>query len=331
MKQIYNFTLFLFLLTFNFTKAQDNSINLDGVDDNIPLNHFERPDTFTLEVWLKTNNISSLGTIISWATDITTNNTFSSELTIYNGNVFYAEFDGTNFPLTSFADISDGNWHHIAVTRNNNSTDNVKFYLDGNLLSTNTINIDIVSDNLRIGNVLYGGLAQKFFNGTIEELRIWNFEKTATEIQNQMNLELMGSETGLLTYYSFNQGIANGNNSTITSLTDNSSNNINGTLNNFTLNSTTSNWVDGIDFSTLSINSVINNNKTVQIFPNPSTDFIKVSGLIKTFNYKIYNSLGAEVISGTISNNETITTQNLTNGLYFLKFKDRNTIKFVKN
>jgi len=82
--------------------------------------------------------------------------------------------------------------------------------------------------------------------------------------------------------------------------------------------------------SNLSIDS-FNEKPSINIFPNPSTDFIKVSGLIKTFNYKIYNSLGAEVISGTISNNDTIITQNLTNGLYFLKFEDGNTIKFVKN
>ena len=81
--------------------------------------------------------------------------------------------------------------------------------------------------------------------------------------------------------------------------------------------------------STLSIDS-ITEKPALNIFPNPTTDFITITGLNKTANYKIYSTLGKEIVRGTVSNNETITTQNLKNGLYFLKFEDGNTIKFLK-
>ena len=75
-------------------------------------------------------------------------------------------------------------------------------------------------------------------------------------------------------------------------------------------------------------NEIIANKLTV--YPNPSSDFIKINGLTEIENYGIYNVLGAQMLKGSVSNNQEINIQDLTNGLYFLKFENRNTIKFVK-
>ena len=87
-----------------------------------------------------------------------------------------------------------------------------------------------------------------YYNGEIDELRIWNTARTQTEIQANMNNEL-SIETGLVASYQFNQGIANGNNAGETTLNDASGNGNNGTLNNFALNGTSSNWVNGVSLS----------------------------------------------------------------------------------
>lgn len=68
----------------------------------------------------------------------------------------------------------------------------------------------------------------------------------------------------------------------------------------------------------------------VNVFPNPSRDFIQTDGLIGNENYRIYNSLGAEVKSGTISDEDKIDINNFTNGAYFLKFDKRETVMIVK-
>ena len=47
-------------------------------------------------------------------------------------------------------------------------------------------------------------------------------------------------------------------------------------------------------------------------------------------SYKVYNILGSGLINGNISNQEKIDIRNLTNGLYFLKFENGNTLKFMK-
>jgi len=47
-------------------------------------------------------------------------------------------------------------------------------------------------------------------------------------------------------------------------------------------------------------------------------------------NYKIYSILGTEINSGRISNKDKIDILNLTKGLYFLKFGNGNSVKFLK-
>lgn len=68
----------------------------------------------------------------------------------------------------------------------------------------------------------------------------------------------------------------------------------------------------------------------IKLFPNPSSDFIRISGITKTENYSIYNILGAKVKSGTILNGEKIDIRNVKKGLFFLKFESGEFMKFIK-
>lgn len=68
----------------------------------------------------------------------------------------------------------------------------------------------------------------------------------------------------------------------------------------------------------------------IEVYPNPSADFIQVSGLTNTEDYKIYNVTGQQIGNGTMTGNEKINIQNLNNGMYFLKFNNAETFKFVK-
>jgi hypothetical protein len=73
-----------------------------------------------------------------------------------------------------------------------------------------------------------------------------------------------------------------------------------------------------------------NSNNAIKIYPNPATEAITISGLLNNEDYLIYNYLGAEIMKGSISDNEKIDIENLDNGLYFLKFINGKTLKFIK-
>lgn len=79
----------------------------------------------------------------------------------------------------------------------------------------------------------------------------------------------------------------------------------------------------------LSVGEVINNNR-ITFFPNPSSETIQISGLKTSENYTIFNVLGAEITTGTVSNQERIDVRNFANGLYLLKFDNGSALKFIK-
>lgn len=85
-----------------------------------------------------------------------------------------------------------------------------------------------------------------------------------------------------------------------------------------------------IDFSTLSNYENYPKETDIKIYPNPTTDFIKISGLKYNEDFLIYDFKGAELFNGKISNNENINIRNLSKGLYFLKLANGNIIKFIK-
>jgi len=68
----------------------------------------------------------------------------------------------------------------------------------------------------------------------------------------------------------------------------------------------------------------------LNLYPNPSNEYLNVSGLKKNENYTIWNTIGNKMKNGSISNQEKINIQNLTNGRYFLKFQNGNTFNFIK-
>ena len=84
------------------------------------------------------------------------------------------------------------------------------------------------------------------------------------------------------------------------------------------------------DKSTLSTNQLENNSNTITAYPNPSTDFIEISGFKVKENYTIYNILGESVLNGSIQEKEQIDLRNLTNGIYILKTENAKALKIIK-
>jgi Secretion system C-terminal sorting domain len=72
------------------------------------------------------------------------------------------------------------------------------------------------------------------------------------------------------------------------------------------------------------------NVENISALPNPTSDFVEVSGLSNPVNYSIFNISGAVLGKGVVANNEKIKVEYLSAGTYFLVLEDSKTIKFVK-
>ncbi|PPL00361.1 Ig-like domain-containing protein [Parapedobacter indicus] len=131
-----------------------------------------------------------------------------------------------------------GTWRHYAITSDGST---ISFYYDGVLIRTATHSGAV----LPITNVTIGGGLDGY---TLDELRIWNTARTLVEIEEWKNSRVSRGSVGaigLVRYYNFDQGTANGDNTGVTELFEVVDNKMGGVLNGFTLNGTTSNWVNG--------------------------------------------------------------------------------------
>jgi subtilase family serine protease len=221
------------------------SLNFDGENDyvNIPNNANLNANIISLEAWVNLNNTNGTKTIISKFGDVASDDSYI--LRVDNGHAHFQLNFGTWTAIESKSILASSTWYHIAGVYDGTA---MKIYVNGNLENsipqTGTIRPSVSS--LKIGRPgLAIPLGQDIFSGRIDEVRIWNLARTQLEIQSAMNCEITTPQPGLLLNYHFNQGVAAGNNTTppINTLIDASRNNNTGTLNNFTLNGNTSNWI----------------------------------------------------------------------------------------
>lgn len=221
----------------NYFINVNNALNFDGTNDYV---HCTNPVSYrvyngTVEAWIKTSNPGNgvRGVVVKQgAFALQVNDNILSTYD-YTSQAFYST--GVN--------VADGAWHHIAMSFNSGISNETKIYLDGVLILSATITVKNQVNPLMIGAGNHVG-AQSI-NATIDEIRVWNTVRTQSEIQANMGGELAGNEPGLVAYYKLNQGVAGGNNAGITSAT--ATTGVNGTLNNFALTGSTSNWVEGFE------------------------------------------------------------------------------------
>lgn len=330
-----------FILLVNSTNLFcQNSLNFDGLNDYVSvinggvLNNLQ---TSTIEMWVKWNGSSQTGSTSNSTPRYGAilgrqkNSVFSNQIIALSENnpttakITWRPYKHNAVAITST--ISPGNdWIHLAISY---TSGDHKMYVNGNLVGSSSLTGTIINDidvPFTIGAWIGDG--SSFANANISEFRIWNTLRTQTEIQNNMNNTLNGNENDLIAYYSFNQGVANGDNATESSLIDSSINNNNGVLNNFNLTGITSNWVN--DTGDISTEIKKAEKAEIILYPNPSNNYITIRGISNSINYTIYDSLGEKVLSGETSNNQIIEVEKLTKGMYVLKLEKRKALLFIK-
>jgi hypothetical protein len=315
--------LFLFFACGGFVSAQ-NALDFDPAaapnTNYVSIPNLIPSGSYTKEAWINgrsfasgTNNILSGTNSAFWVV--------GGQLCAGHNAVYTAIFDVTGF--------SPSTWYHVAVTYDA-GTNFMQLYINGTPVggsgSGNPVGV-YSETNLYIGAFNDGSQIAYQFDGQIDEVRVWNVARTATEIANNRNCGLTGDEPGLLAYYRFNQGVSGANNAGITTLLDASDRCVpnNGTLVGFTLNGSTSNWMAEAGFghgvagtcagSFPNINVSGNSNCITSGDITPSlTDFTDFgTGTTITRTFTIQNSgnadltFSAPVISGTNASEFSVT------------------------
>jgi len=149
-------------------------------------------------------------------------NTNKLMLTIWDGSGGYDR-------ITTDSEISQtATWIHVAATQDVSAgSGGMIIYVNGSATTTSSASDTAtgLSGNagaLGVGALTVTGGAQDFFDGDIDDVRIWDDIRTAEEISANYNCRLQGDEAGLVAYWRFDN---NGNDDTSNSnnLTNNNS------------------------------------------------------------------------------------------------------------
>lgn len=297
---------FLIILGINSSNAQNKSLLFNGSSNKVVIpNHsdFDFTAEFTLEAWIYANNWKEQ----TWQGSVINKD---AELSGITGGYMFRVGAGGRMegivtpgwvgPITGTV-LKDKAWNHVAMVFKEGE---MWLYANGSMEAYKgglPTAINKSTANLQFGDS--PGFPGRFWDGKIDEVRIWNKARTQNEIQQNMTVDLQGTEDGLVAYYSFNENNDSG------TLTDKTGNGHNGTLVNYGSNYT---WVNGYELiqNDLSIVGIVNpcnspdwsNAERIQIVIQ-NTATTSVSNYNVSFEYK--GKVYTETVTETIEPSQT--------------------------
>jgi hypothetical protein len=197
----------------------------------LPLNNlFNSLPGLTVEAWVYPLDNNNSGVVSKWqSSDITSSFNLSKGLDVNNGKFHFnvkAENNGITCLVLAPNAAPLNKWTHYAGTFDGRTS---RLYENGVLVATVTAASDIIIAANPTRKVLIGKLAEErsdyMFNGSIDDVRIWNYARTDEQIKNNYN-KTLSPQPGLITYLKLDGNSA-----------DSSGNNIHGVI------TDTVNWV----------------------------------------------------------------------------------------
>lgn len=264
--------------------VRGDALDFDGANDFVSVGNrsgldFERTNTFSIESWVQWN--SGIGMIVCKMDNLSPFTGYevfaiSGQVQVRLTNSFTV--NGINV-LTTAGVLADNEWHHVAVSYDGSSSESgLLIYIDG-ILQTKSVVSDNLTGTIQATAPLQIGarsLGAFFFNGQMDEVRIWNTERTANEIRENMHLNLKNCPLGLVAYYQMNDGAGSA------TLTDHSGNEYNGTLTNM---DPVTDWINSdVNVGNDAVNS--SNSQTISVPSGFSTqNFAAANASLRFFQH----------------------------------------------
>ncbi len=176
--------------TWNSSGKMGGHYVFDGTDDRINISDHPSLDGFsqaTWEMWVKPTTVTALGTLFNKRGSFDSDNAYIALFTgggstcVTGTLCFETSTTGTNFfdnVINATTAFTLNDWNHLAITFNSSSIPNVNFYVNG-ILRNKTTQQDQNASIFNSAKELLIGVANSnspvgFFNGSIDEFRIYN-------------------------------------------------------------------------------------------------------------------------------------------------------------
>ena len=171
------------------------SLVFDGVNEFLDCTNnsafdFSPTNAFSIESWIKFDNLTGARFIVSKWTRPTFNDVRAYTLQTL-GNNFRFLFGSSNTSLiivSSTQALSTGVWYHILLTYDgSNDANGVKFYIDNNLSGKTIDRNDLTGVTTNTEPLQIGGQDTFFSAAQIAKTRMWDVELSASDVNTQWN------------------------------------------------------------------------------------------------------------------------------------------------
>jgi len=171
-------------LTYGAGGVFGKALGFDGVDDYVHISSsaiIANSDAYTISGWFKTSSVGTNNYI--YAETRTDSGTPLVVLGLRGGRAYFAARDdaGNIIELQPTDTYNDNYWHHIVAVR---SGSNFSLYVDKVLKGTATQSIGITTINIVTIGARNDAGTWYYFDGTIDEIAIFNRALSAEEIRN---------------------------------------------------------------------------------------------------------------------------------------------------
>ncbi|MBN8456246.1 MAG: VCBS repeat-containing protein [Verrucomicrobia bacterium] len=159
----------------------------------------------TIEFWIKPKDFNSNQSVYAKAYGGEGSMALLSSGTI---DYYYGTTGANSSPYQAFntgARLRTDRWQHLALVRDfDSSPKQLRWYLDGKLVAQAEASYFPAVASSLPATVADGWTGS--YRGSMDELRIWNVARTGTEIADNLDNSLTGSESGLVAYYRLSEG-----------------------------------------------------------------------------------------------------------------------------
>jgi len=317
------------------------ALSFDGTNDHVNFGTSPAIGTsdFTVEAWVRTG-MSTDGVIAQSRQNGTSNGQWTFQIgngASNAGKLYFMDWS-TNygFQCLSSSTVNDNTWHHIAFRRSGTSG---QMFIDGNAdLETAC---DGGSSEISYQSLDYAlGFDRRdsndYFDGEMDEVRVWSEARTQNELREYMFKPLLGQESNLASYFPLD-------NPRHDTVHDMSLNNRHGTFNGMTAGATTLTStaplvkasgagsamdLDGVDdWVRIEYDAALNpTSLTVEAWiqygtaPSGSEAIIssrsKYNDNTNGYNFIVLSNMSLEFTFGHTSGTETLTTAPISTGVW---------------
>ena len=162
------------------------AFSFDGISNNLNTNYAPPINDISISVWFTTKTQGPNYSLFSTST-ISNNQYFAAYLNTSNQPEFaFSRLTANSMTGHIATAMSNSNWHHLVITRTNGS---VNMYLDGvGQVIIYTQNVGSLVGSISTGVPLYcganyaGGQLASFYQGALDDIRIYNRVLTQSEV-----------------------------------------------------------------------------------------------------------------------------------------------------